>query len=323
MLFVWSRKTAGVVQLCCGRACGLWTSVAARRHGIPIVSGLHAAYMNSEAILQAAGLKERDLLYVRFEGQQRNVLPYYLAVDHSTRSVIMAIRGSLSLDDCVRDLLFEPADLDEWIDGADVAWNAALPPVRPATPSSRFAAHSGIFEAARATLEDARVHGGLADIMSGQKHVARSNVHRNGDHDNDAVGSSSHEGYRLVVCGHSLGAGCAFLISLYLRRFFPTLRCFAFSPPGGLATADLCAASMEWCTSTVCGRLFSGVSFASVIRVCFSCFHRDSACLASVHTHRALVCSCLPILPSLAGLVIFTVSFNALINSQHLTFLLL
>lgn len=31
-------------------------------------------------------------------------------------------------------------------------------------------------------------------------------------------------GWRLVLSGHSLGAGCAFLLALYLRHFFPHLK---------------------------------------------------------------------------------------------------
>nr|DBA20252.1 TPA: hypothetical protein GDO54_015964 [Pyxicephalus adspersus] len=40
--------------------------------------------------------------------------------------------------------------------------------------------------------------------------------------------------YRLVIVGHSLGAGAAALLAIMLRSSFPTLKCYAFSPPGGL-----------------------------------------------------------------------------------------
>lgn len=137
------------------------------------------------------------------------------------------------MEDVVRDLLFEPADLDEWVQGGE-EWGCPLPPLRPAGSSTRYAAHSGIHEAARATLADIQSCGHLMDLVQGP--TARG------------------AGYRVVVCGHSLGAGCAFLISLYLKKFFPSLRCLAFSPPGGLATAELCAGTQDWCTSTVCGK---------------------------------------------------------------------
>lgn len=43
------------------------------------------------------------------------------------------------------------------------------------------------------------------------------------------------------------------MVALRLRRLLPTLRCWCFSPPGGLATAELGAAAAEWCTTVVCG----------------------------------------------------------------------
>ena len=39
---------------------------------------------------------------------------------------------------------------------------------------------------------------------------------------------SPFQDYSLVLCGHSLGAGCASILSLMLRPSFPTLKCFAF-----------------------------------------------------------------------------------------------
>jgi sn1-specific diacylglycerol lipase len=69
---------------------------------------------------------------------------------------------------------------------------------------TRYAAHAGILEAARATFLDIQKHRVLHDALL-------------------APGGRCH-GYRLVVTGHSLGAGCAFLLALYLRQFCPDLR---------------------------------------------------------------------------------------------------
>ncbi|NXP35087.1 DGLB lipase, partial [Leiothrix lutea] len=40
--------------------------------------------------------------------------------------------------------------------------------------------------------------------------------------------------YKLVIVGHSLGGGTASILAIMLRNSFPTLKCYAFSPPGGL-----------------------------------------------------------------------------------------
>ena len=40
--------------------------------------------------------------------------------------------------------------------------------------------------------------------------------------------------FRLVLVGHSLGAGTAAILALLLPPTYPTLHCYAYSPPGGL-----------------------------------------------------------------------------------------
>ena len=40
----------------------------------------------------------------------------------------------------------------------------------------------------------------------------------------------------LFSSGHSLGAGVAAVLSILLRPIYPHVRCFAYSPPGGLFT---------------------------------------------------------------------------------------
>ena len=40
--------------------------------------------------------------------------------------------------------------------------------------------------------------------------------------------------FDLVCVGHSLGAGTATILALMLRQEFPTVKCYAYSPPGGL-----------------------------------------------------------------------------------------
>ncbi|NIG61685.1 sn1-specific diacylglycerol lipase alpha [Pontoporia blainvillei] len=45
--------------------------------------------------------------------------------------------------------------------------------------------------------------------------------------------------YGLIVVGHSLGAGTAAILSFLLRPQYPTLKCFAYSPPGGLLRIGL------------------------------------------------------------------------------------
>lgn len=40
--------------------------------------------------------------------------------------------------------------------------------------------------------------------------------------------------FRLVLVGHSLGAGTASILGILLRQEHPDLQCYCYSPPGGL-----------------------------------------------------------------------------------------
>lgn len=42
-----------------------------------------------------------------------------------------------------------------------------------------------------------------------------------------------------MVTGHSLGAGTALLLSLKLRKEYPSLKCIAYSPPGAMVSPAL------------------------------------------------------------------------------------
>ncbi|XP_028989235.1 diacylglycerol lipase-beta [Betta splendens] len=60
--------------------------------------------------------------------------------------------------------------------------------------------------------------------------------------------------YKLVVTGHSLGAGTAALLAIMLRNSFPSLQCYSFSPPGGLLSKALADYSKDFVVSVVLGK---------------------------------------------------------------------
>ena len=62
------------------------------------------------------------------------------------------------------------------------------------------------------------------------------------------------KGWRLVITGHSLGAGCASLLALALKRRSPSLRAWCFSPPGCMVNAPLLAYTRSFVTSVVAGK---------------------------------------------------------------------
>ncbi|XP_058141746.1 diacylglycerol lipase-beta isoform X3 [Dasypus novemcinctus] len=59
--------------------------------------------------------------------------------------------------------------------------------------------------------------------------------------------------YRLVIVGHSLGAGAAALLGIMLRSAYPQVRCYTFSPPRGLLSKSLHEYSKNFIVSLVLG----------------------------------------------------------------------
>ena len=60
--------------------------------------------------------------------------------------------------------------------------------------------------------------------------------------------------YKLVIVGHSLGSGCACLLSLLLKDQYEDLKCFCYSPTGSLLNADAAACSQSFVTSVILGQ---------------------------------------------------------------------
>ncbi|XP_039216696.1 diacylglycerol lipase-beta [Crotalus tigris] len=69
---------------------------------------------------------------------------------------------------------------------------------------------------------------------------------------NQALGIAPE--YKLVVAGHSLGGGVASILSIMLRNSFPNLRCYAFSPPGGLLSKSLADYTKQFIVSVIVGK---------------------------------------------------------------------
>lgn len=59
--------------------------------------------------------------------------------------------------------------------------------------------------------------------------------------------------YKLIILGHSLGAGCASLLSMLLREEYPNLHCYSYSPPCCLNEAAA-QYSKQFVTSVTLGK---------------------------------------------------------------------
>jgi sn1-specific diacylglycerol lipase len=220
-LYVWAHPRCGACDLCCGagvRAGGRRRRACWRRCAPWGPNGPQDA-LDVAALVRFADLDEDDIIHMSFHNSVLGALPYFIARDTRTRSVVLSVRGTLSVADCITDLLYEPAGLDGTVLGSA----AGIPP--------GSCAHNGVLGCARALHADLLRHRVL----------------------HEALESPS---WSLVITGHSLGAGVAALLGLMLRAEYPSLRVWAFSPPGGLLSEALAEAAGEWCTSVVLGNDF-------------------------------------------------------------------
>lgn len=162
------------------------------------------------SILQTTGLQYRDFIHISFHDKVYE-LPFIVALDHRKEAIVVAVRGTMSLQDILTDLSAENETLNLECEVQDCS------------------AHKGISQAARYVYRRLVNDGILSQAFS----IAPE--------------------YRLVIVGHSLGAGAAALLAIMLRQSHPQVRCYAFSPPRGLLSKSLYEYSKSFIVSVVLG----------------------------------------------------------------------
>ncbi|KAI9474859.1 hypothetical protein BDB00DRAFT_202752 [Zychaea mexicana] len=105
---------------------------------------------------------------------QLHALVHYVTVDHSAEAIVLTCRGTLGLSDVLTDLMCDYSEFS-----------------LPTSPYTKFKAHGGMLEAAQ--------------LLAKQKGKVYQAI---------LEGLGKHPSYGLVLCGHSLGAGVAALLSV-------------------------------------------------------------------------------------------------------------
>ncbi|VDM17457.1 unnamed protein product [Hydatigera taeniaeformis] len=145
--------------------------------------------------------------------------PFFVAYDDDSESIIIAIRGTLSPEDVIVDMLAE----------GKRPLSDEIPSDVPADQVPDFYVHMGILYTAR----------NLRDIILRLQLVEKARVKR--------------ASYPLVVCGHSLGAGVASVLAFLLRKYYPEVKAYAYSPPLGLMSARMARYCKPFVVSIVLG----------------------------------------------------------------------
>lgn len=186
-------------------------------NGTGRIEGDNLCEVHKNAMLLTAGLDDADLVYVQLKSSFTEN-PYCILLDHEWKTVVVSVRGTFSLEDCVTDALIEPKDLS--LLGREFGFDA-----------EDEHCHRGVLTCTQNVYRDLERHGVLDSLLLGE--------------------GAQYPDYTLRLVGHSLGAATCTLLSYMLKQKFPTLRCVNYSPPGCSFTWDLATRCKEWCTSCV------------------------------------------------------------------------
>ncbi|MFH4975961.1 hypothetical protein AB6A40_002670 [Gnathostoma spinigerum] len=177
---------------------------------------------NSASFILVANCPQSDIFFVSFRNHLYQV-PFVVTVDGASRSIVIAIRGSASLMDFVTDLSLDGERFSVGMEKENTTQSASD------LENEDIRVHRGMLHSAKYILETLRTHHVLEDLQV------------------------LYPDYDLTICGHSLGAGVATLLTLLLKNAYPNVRCFSFSPPGCVITENGLPDTERYVMSVVVG----------------------------------------------------------------------
>ena len=186
---------------------------------------------NLAAIKEMLKVKDEDIIMF----DNRNMIeevPFLLLADRDSKSLVISIRGTLSLHDMLTDLRGDPAQI--------------------CSLSPEWTAHMGMVNCARYVMT--RLHGQSTE----RERSFRGSGEETGSsksHLTECLEREEFRDYKLVVTGHSLGAGTATILAFLLREKYPDrdVLCYAYSPPGGLLSEAAAQESVKFTVSVLVG----------------------------------------------------------------------
>ncbi|XP_065890027.1 diacylglycerol lipase-beta-like isoform X3 [Dysidea avara] len=168
---------------------------------------------NTTALELCSHLENKDVIFVSYENKVC-MPPFSLCFDHPNKAVVLSIRGSMSLKDALTDMHISMQDIT--VD--DDKYKNLVTKV-----------HCGMYGAAKNVMK--QVNNRLEMVFAYDKY-----------HD-----------YKLIISGHSLGAGVAAVLAVLYHSRYENLHCYAFSPPGSVFTLPLVEYSKSFITTIIYG----------------------------------------------------------------------
>lgn len=150
---------------------------------------------------------------------------YCILVDEVSRSVVVSVKGTGTLEDMVTDLQFSSADMKKVgeVCGFDGCGKYA---------------HRGMLAKCKWICNDLKRRKILSRLLATDGASGSNNPCRDFD---------------FVFTGHSLGAGIAAILSTMFKPSYPEVKCYAFCPPGCTVSLNLALECEEYVTSIVVG----------------------------------------------------------------------
>ena len=190
--YMLEHQVTGLASLTCRILCNWFTFDSShRKESIEGDDIFHSEYTAFKAVSK---LPDEDIIYANFIDDMTEI-PYMIVLDHEWKSVVLTIRGTITLESIVTDINVARHDLTNL--GEECGFD-----------SEGLYCHTGMLTTTEWLYRDLKKHEMLTKVLA------------------------ENRSYKLRIIGHSLGAGVAAILSVLLRPKYPDLRCLAFSPPG-------------------------------------------------------------------------------------------
>eukprot|EP00889_Picochlorum_renovo_P004041 jgi/Picre1/31071/NNA_006426.t1 len=206
---------------------------------------------NFDAIIKLTGIPPEDFLYVSYASTSFGILPYLIMLDRKHRKVILSVRGTVGINDLMTDLLrimSSAKAILQSLEDNNIFCKLEQQNIDLSEIERQNTMQSQQFTEHLSTLsQDSEVEFSMERAASAVYEATELND------------------WGIVVTGHSLGAAVASVISMSLIDSYPSLKCFAFNPPGGLISPELSTLARDFVTSIVVG--YDAISRLSILGV--------------------------------------------------------